>query len=144
MIYKGRIKQRRWKREQRLKRLETRLKFYIADRPQDLQRPVWEKRLEMVRKTLQNFEESPYILEHDPFFVDRIQVKILRLEYLSGFYREVNRSHRRGKNFEGIILTKYWREKIQENIGLYGIPFPEKAFWVIRTTLRYYRNRLKK
>jgi hypothetical protein len=135
-------KQARAKRKAALEKLAVRLRFKLADEPGNPAADSWRDQLKRIEKTLNYFEDSPYILKHDPFFADKVQVKIMRLEQLSQFYRRVNATWRKTGGFEGVLLTKYWREKIEENVTLYGIPFPEKVFWNLRTTLKYFRRRV--
>ena len=89
------------------------------------------------------FFKCPFPFFPFPYIAEKLSVKITRLEYLSAFYRKANKLYRKQGNFEGMILTRYWRETLTANALEVGIPVPEKWFWRLRTLLKHYRRRLE-
>lgn len=137
-------KQTRAKRAARYARAITRLRFKLADQPNSPEVEKWRAQLAFFEKAAAYMADSPYLLDHDPFVLEKLDVKITRLQYLSVFYRKANDTWRKTGGFEGIILTKYWRETMAHNIQESGVPVPEKWFWRLRTLLKHYRNRRKR
>lgn len=134
-------KQRRAKRERWYRKVETRLKFLIADQPDSIYVQDWKSKLAKVQKSLDYFENSPYLLAHDPELLEKIDLRLVRIKWLAKFYMKVNNFHKYGKDLDQIIMTKYWKELVKANIAQYGKPFPVKYFWRLRTLTAHFKRR---